>query len=256
MTILPYWEVVTANLGVVGGALLCFALAYTLAYVDFSTKAASDEFNNYRNPFFHFKSMIWFSIVGTVATVVFLVSLNNQHPFFETISAGFTQPVIRGFAIACSVTAILKATLTTYRDSQWGPEGIYAFIQGKFISACRNDSSLMCQKLLGEYKGKFGKDNDFPNFLDQIVTRELRAVPYSDARKRELRALYDNVRALLPDVPANDFALRAEIYASMIRAALEFCPMSHMRRSLKTRCQTIDPQPSKLMRIRNFLRIQ
>ena len=241
-----------ANLGVIGGALLCFALAYILAYVDFSTKATSDEFNNYRNPFFHFKSMIWFALVGTVATVVFLVSLNNQHPFFETISAGFTQPVIRGFTIACSVTAILKATLATYRDNQFGPEGIYAFIQGKFIAACRNDSNLTCLKLLDEYKGKFGKDNDFPNFLDQIVTRELRAVSYSEARKRDLRAQYDAVRALLPD-PASDLDRRAEIYDGMIRVALEFCPIRHMRRSLKTRYQTIDPQPSKLMRMRNLL---
>ena len=234
--------------------MICFALAYILAYVDFSAKAASDEFNNYRNPFFHLKSMFWFSIVGTVATGVFLVSLNNQHPFFATISAGFDQPVIRGFAIACSVTAILKSTLTAYKDNQFGPEGIYAFIQSKFVSACRNDSNHMCEKLLGKYKGKFGKDNDFVTFLDLIVTKQLRAVSYSDARKRDLQAQYDAVRALLPDVPSSNFARRAEIYDGMIRVALEFCPISHMHRSLRSRYQIIDPQPPKLVRLRNLLR--
>ena len=234
--ILPY----RYTFEVVGGASVCFFTTYLLAAVDFIQKSAADEFSNFRNPLSHPKSIIWFALIGIVGTIFYLVSLTTDNAFFQTITWGATQPIVRGFAVAGMVTAILRSTLTTYKDSQVGFDGLYAFIQKRFIAACRRDFDLLRLQLCHSFKGKFRDDSDFPNFLNTIVDSEYRALSFSEARRKELRDQYDAARRLLDATSTNELEKRSAIYDSMISVAFSICPISHLRRGLRGRLRVLD----------------
>jgi hypothetical protein len=252
-----HWSVewLWANSQLVGGAIICYFTSYVLAAVDFVMKAAADEFSNYKNPFYQLKSMVWFATIGAVCTLVYFASIDNRHAFFETISWGFSNLPVRGFAIGCTVTAILKSTFTTFRESQIGLEGLYAFVQGRVIAACRRDSGFYCWKLRERYKGKFRNDEGFLDFMDPIVDSEFRALTYSDARKKQLRDQYDSVRDLLRTADQATLGLdrRSEIYDSLVKVALDFCPIRHIERSLKSRDALINRTPTRWERLRTSL---
>ena len=217
------------------GGLLCICVVVLLTYQDFSSKLDADEYNNFLNPLFHFKSLIWFFIVGSIATAVYVFGLNSSSVFFETISFGQSNPIARGFLNAFVVVAILKSSFTTSKEiGQLGIDTLYSFIQSKFVNACRRDSILARNRIVDAYKGKFCDDDSFPDFLQSVVDSEIRSLPYKERRKSELKEQFSAVMALVRTV-GNDKNKRSIIYDQLLSTCLTFCSLTHIQKLLEDR---------------------
>ena len=204
--------------------------------MDLQVKLDADHYNNFMSPVSHWKSWVWLSTIATIATATYVVSLFISNPFFETISVGQTFPIFRGFAIGCLIVAILKSSFVDMKESrQFGIGALYWFLQGKLIQACRRDSDLFADRIFDEFQGKFSNDDTFPGFLESIVDSELRSLPHSDKRKKELREPIDSLKSVLRQASPSE---RGAVYDSLLRSALELCNLNHIRKSLQGHLKT------------------
>jgi hypothetical protein len=247
------------NAAEIAGGGLCFGIAFLLTYQDFSVRIDADSYSNFINPLFHWKSLFWFALIGSIAMSTFVMSLHLQGAFFETISLGQSQPIIRGFLIGFVIVAILKSSFMNMKESrELGIGALYYFIQGKFLQTCRRDSVLKRSRLVDQYTGRFGSDDSFVEFLSSILESEIRALPYTEKRKNDLREPFESVRKLLQT--ADTVEKRTALYDRLLDTSLVVCSVAHMhkllRRRLAARNHPSDPQSQGPGFLRRLLAIR